>query len=89
MAYNTSHLQRTLDTWRKQSGREVDASTLRFISPMGFEHINFNGVIVFPFEHYRTQLLATLLSMTSEQLEHAVVERELVEMIDEEKSNPS
>jgi hypothetical protein len=27
MAYNTSHLQRTLDTWRKQSGREVDAST--------------------------------------------------------------
>ena len=25
---------------------------------MGFEHINFNGVIVFPFEHYRTQLLS-------------------------------
>ena len=58
MAYNTSHLQRTLDTWRKQSAREVDASTQRFISPMGFEHINFNGVIVFPFDHYRTQLLA-------------------------------
>jgi hypothetical protein len=58
MAYNTSHLQRTLDTWRKGSGREIDASTQRFISPMGFEHINFNGVIVFPFDHYRTQLLA-------------------------------
>jgi TnpA family transposase len=58
MAYNTSHLQRTLDIWRKESGREVDASTQRFISPMGFEHINFNGVIVFPFDHYRTQLLA-------------------------------
>jgi hypothetical protein len=58
MAYNTSHLQRTLDTWRKQSDREVDASTQRFISPMGFEHINFNGVIVFPFDHYRAQLLS-------------------------------
>jgi hypothetical protein len=25
---------------------------------MGFEHINFNGVIVFPFDHYRGQLLS-------------------------------
>jgi hypothetical protein len=58
LSYNTSALQRTLDTWRKTSGREIDASIQRFISPMGFEHINFNGVIVFPFEHYRTQLLA-------------------------------
>jgi hypothetical protein len=24
---------------------------------MGFEHINFNGVIVFPFQHYADQLL--------------------------------
>ena len=52
MAYNTSHLQRTLGVWKRQSGREVDAKLQRFISPMGFEHINFNGVIVFPFEHY-------------------------------------
>jgi TnpA family transposase len=59
MAYNTNHLQTTLDTWRKESGRQIDASILRFISPMGFEHINFNGSIVFPFERYRTQLLAT------------------------------
>jgi hypothetical protein len=58
MAYNTSALQRTLDTWHKTSGREIDALIQRFISPMGFEHINFNGVIVFPFEHYRTLLLA-------------------------------
>jgi len=58
MAYNTNHLQRTLDSWRKGSGRVVDTSTQRFISPMGFEHINFNGVIVFPFDHYRTQLLS-------------------------------
>ena len=58
MAYNTSHLQRALDAWKRQSGGEVDAKLLRFISPMGFEHINFNGVIVFLFDHYRTQLLA-------------------------------
>jgi TnpA family transposase len=58
MAFNTSYLQGTLDTWKKQSGREVDPKLQHFISPMGFEHINFNGVIVFPFDHYRTQLFA-------------------------------
>jgi len=58
MAYNTNRLQRTLDTWKRQSGREIDAKLLRHIAPMGFEHINFNGVIVFPFAHYRTQLFA-------------------------------
>ena len=35
------------------------------------------------------KLASTLLSMTSAQLEHAVVERELVEVSGEEKSNPS
>jgi hypothetical protein len=58
MACNTSHLQRTLDLWERQSGREVYAKLLRHIAPMGFEHINFNGVIIFPFAHYRTQLFA-------------------------------
>jgi len=58
MAYNAMNLQRTLDSWRKESNRLIDPSILRFISPMGFEHINFNGLIVFPFERYRAQLLA-------------------------------
>ena len=58
MAYNTRCLQRALDDMQKRSSRLVDASIQRFISPMGFEHINFNGVLVFPFEHYRAQLLA-------------------------------
>jgi TnpA family transposase len=57
MAYNTRCLQRTLDASRKQSGLEIDVSVQRYISPMGFEHINFNGLLVFPFEHYRAQLL--------------------------------
>jgi hypothetical protein len=51
MAYNTSHLQQTLGLWKRQSGREVDAKLLRHIAPMGFEHINFNGVIILPFAH--------------------------------------
>jgi hypothetical protein len=58
MAYSTSCLQRNLDTWRKESGRQITASLQRHVSPMGFEHINFNGVLVFPFEHYRSQLLS-------------------------------
>ena len=37
----------------KTLGRQIDAGILRFISPMGFEHINFNGVIVFPFPALR------------------------------------
>lgn len=57
MAYNTNCLQRTLDTLRR-GGRNIDASVQHYISPMGFEHINFNGVLVFPFEHYRTQLIS-------------------------------
>jgi hypothetical protein len=57
MAYNTNCLQRTLDTLRR-GGRNIDVSVQHYISPMGFEHINFNGVLVFPFEHYRTQLIS-------------------------------
>jgi hypothetical protein len=57
MAHNTSCLQRTLDTWRKGSGRRIDSSILRHISPLGFEKINFNGQIAFPIDRYRSQLL--------------------------------
>ena len=34
------------------------------------------------------KLASALLSMTSAQIEHAVAEKELVEITDEEKSNP-
>jgi len=70
MAYNTNGLQRTLDAWRKTSGREIDPAILRFISPMGFGHINFNGVIVFPFEHYRAQLLAAARGFRARSSRH-------------------
>ena len=70
MAYNTNCLQRRLDAWRKTSGREIDPAILRFISPMGFGHINFNGVIVFPFEHYRAQLLASARGFRARSSRH-------------------
>lgn len=66
MTYNTSVLHRTLDTWRKTSGREIDAAILRHISPMGFEHIKFNGVIVFPFERYQKQLWSARRTVRSQ-----------------------
>ena len=50
-------LQHTLDTL-KRAGCDIDASIQHYISPAGFEHINFNGVSVFPFEHYRAQLIS-------------------------------
>jgi hypothetical protein len=34
------------------------------------------------------KLAAALLSMTSSQLEHSIAEKELMEIIDEEKPNP-
>jgi hypothetical protein len=35
---------------------------------MGFEKINFNGVIVFPFARYQMQLLSTRGALRSEGL---------------------
>ena len=35
MAYNTNCLQRTLDAWKRQSDREIDAKLRRLVSPMG------------------------------------------------------
>ena len=70
MAYNTRCLQCALDTLQKSLGREIDASIQRFISPMGFEHINFNGVLVFPFEHYRAQLLSPRRGFRAQSARH-------------------
>jgi len=58
MTFNTNWLQRTLDTWRRESGREIPATIQRHIAPTGFKHINFNGVLMFPISRYRAQLLS-------------------------------
>jgi TnpA family transposase len=56
MAWNTHQMQVTLDRWRKQN-REIDPQILHHITPMGFEGINFGGILVFPVERYRSRLL--------------------------------
>jgi TnpA family transposase len=56
MAWNTHQMQATLDRWREQ-GREIDPQILHHITPMGFEGINFGGILVFPLERYRSRLL--------------------------------
>jgi hypothetical protein len=56
MAWNTHQMQATLDRWRVQN-REIDPQILHHITPMGFEGINFGGILVFPLERYRSRLL--------------------------------
>jgi TnpA family transposase len=56
MAWNTHHMQATLDRWRVQN-REIDPQILHHITPMGFDGINFGGILVFPLERYRSRLL--------------------------------
>jgi TnpA family transposase len=56
MAWNTHQMQATLDRWRAQ-GRPIDPKILHHITPMGFESINFGGILVFPLERYRARLM--------------------------------
>jgi TnpA family transposase len=56
MAWNTHQMQATLDRWQAQ-GRQIDSQILHHITPMGFEGINFGGILVFPVERYRSRLL--------------------------------
>jgi len=56
MAWNTHQMQATLDRWRAQ-GRQIDPQVLHHITPMGFEGINFGGILVSPLERYRSRLL--------------------------------
>jgi hypothetical protein len=37
--------------------RQIDPQILHHITPMGFERINFGGILVFPVERYRSRLL--------------------------------
>ena len=59
MAWNTHQMQGTLDRWRLQN-REIDPKIQHHITPMGFEGINFGGILVFPLERYRSRLLPSI-----------------------------
>ncbi|HEU4692186.1 MAG TPA: Tn3 family transposase [Vicinamibacterales bacterium] len=57
MAWNTHQMQGTLDRWQATGERQVDASTAAHLTPMGFEHINFDGVLAFPLSRHRARIL--------------------------------
>jgi hypothetical protein len=50
MAWNTHQMQATLERWRRTGQRPVDPEVLSHLTPMGFEHIKFDGVLTFPWE---------------------------------------
>jgi hypothetical protein len=50
MAWNTHQMQATLERWRRTGQRPVDPEVLSHLTPMGFEHIKFDGVLTFPLE---------------------------------------
>jgi TnpA family transposase len=64
MAWNTHQMQATLDRWRA-GGRQIDPKILHHITPMGFEGINFGGILVFPVDRYRSRLLPSSPPPTS------------------------
>ena len=43
--------------WRATGERQVDAETLNHLTPMSFEHINFDGVLAFPLGRHRARIL--------------------------------
>jgi hypothetical protein len=64
MAWNTHQMQATLDRWRA-GGRQIDPKILHHITPMGFEEINFGGILVFPVDRHRSRLLPSSPPPTS------------------------
>lgn len=57
MAWNTHQRQTTLDHWRATGERQVDADTLSQLTPIGFKHINFDGVLTFSLGRHRARIL--------------------------------
>ena len=56
MAWNTHHMQTTLDRWTKEK-KIIPEEWLARISPAHTAHINFRGTFRFPFETYPDALL--------------------------------
>jgi hypothetical protein len=57
MAWNTHQMQAILDRWQATCERTVDPLTASHLTPMGFEHINFDGVLAFPLTRHRARIL--------------------------------
>ncbi len=57
MAWMTKHMQRVLDTWRREGDPKIDPAIQRHIGPAHFEGINFRGTFDFPMHRYGERLL--------------------------------
>lgn len=57
MSWMTHHMQAVLDTWRRESGRAVDAAVLKHIGPGHYEGVNFRGIFDFPTYKYLERLI--------------------------------
>jgi TnpA family transposase len=60
MAWNTAKIQGSVDQWRVTNRSRSPTEVLRHISPAEFEHINFDGVFMFPVEQFRSRRLPSL-----------------------------
>jgi Tn3 transposase DDE domain len=57
MAWNTHQMQATLDRRRTTGERKVETVVLSHITPTGFDHVNFDGVLAFSLEQHRARVL--------------------------------
>ena len=64
LAWNTHHLQMTLDRWAHE-GKILQDEWLARISPAHTAYINFRGTFRFPLENYRDQLLRVSATRSS------------------------
>lgn len=56
IAWNTQHMQQTVNSWRSK-GQRIDDDWIRRMGPAHFGHVNFRGTHNFPIERYQEVLL--------------------------------
>ncbi|WP_137910022.1 MULTISPECIES: Tn3 family transposase [unclassified Burkholderia] len=62
MAWNTTHMQRALETIESNQGEPVAAEQLRRIAPTHLEGINLRGTFIFPVSLYAARILPSIVN---------------------------
>lgn len=57
MAWNTGHMQRTVDRFEKVGGEPIPSQLLRRIAPTHLEGLNLRGTLEFPLAEYAVRIL--------------------------------
>jgi len=65
MAWNTEHMQRTLDTVENLGNQPVSPEHLRSIAPTSLESINLRDTFDFPIADYVDRLMPSFMVGTS------------------------